>query len=94
MLRLLSLLFAMVGAAFGYKDILTHGNAGPVEVINVAIESAIPDAIAARRAAEMRRSEAASLANLARRRSAASSAISAMISMEKLHEASMRDLLG
>ena len=96
MFRFLSmcLLAAVLPACQGFKDILTHSTAGPVEVIDVSIESGIPDAVSTRRSAEQRRGEAASLAALARRRSIATGKLEAMVSAEKLHQAQMADILG
>ena len=80
--------------AQGYVDVLSRGGGAPVEVVNVGMESQIPNQIFARRIAEERQGEAAALANLARRRSSAENTLETLVSMEKLHQASIADILG
>lgn len=91
--HLLALLCSANVVAF--TDILTHGpGSPPLEVYSVSLESQTPDQMDARILAEERRSEAAGLAVLARQRSKAEQALESLIGIEKLHAASVSDILG
>ena len=89
----LSLLFS--ANVLAYSDILTHGpGSPPLEVYSVSLEAQTPDQMDARILAEERRSEAAGLAALARQRSKSEQALDSLIGIEKLHAASVADILG
>ena len=93
-MRIFGLLLCVVSAAMGqYTDVLTRGNVAPVDVIDFAIESATSDVLSQRAIAEARRSEAAGLATLSRQRSQAETALQSLIAADKLHRASVDDVL-
>ena len=92
MLRLLAICLPVL--AMGYSDILSRRGGTPVEVVDVALESATTGAVAAARLTEERRSEAARLATLSQRRTAAEKKLNSLLSMEKLHAMAVADVLG